>query len=202
VVVRLRPRCCRGFDFVRGRLLWNVGTSNNKPSRKVRLRPKHDRFRWGRNDPHLPAGSFLPVGRTSFTTLGTKDCILLTAQNDRCDVFATARNKPGGGAIRKRVHRSVSPIPARKSCSSQSQVNDLTKQNYENEIRITIAIIARCCRSQHSHKHRLRRHSRRNRRTHQECQGITNRECRVITKKVPRFRSRISVWTHRRCQLS
>ena len=39
------------------------------------------------------------MGRISFTTPATKDCILLTAQNDRCDAFATTRNKPGGGAI-------------------------------------------------------------------------------------------------------
>src|SRR6185295_9438976 len=72
-----------------------------------------------------------------------KDCILLTAQNDRCDAFATTHNKPGDGAIRKRVHPSVFPIPVRKSFSSQSPVNDLNKTNYENEICI------------HHHNHRV-----------------------------------------------
>ncbi len=83
---------------------------------KFAVRPKDDRFRWGRNDPRHPASSFLPVGRMSFITRGTKDYILLTDQNDRCDAFATAHNKPGGGAIWKRVHRFACPIPARKSC--------------------------------------------------------------------------------------
>src|SRR4029079_15236537 len=103
----------------------------------------HDRSPLERNDRYLPADSFLPVGRISLITLGTKVCTLLTAQNGRCDVFATTRNKRGGGAIRKPVPRFVSRIPARKSCSSQFRVNDLTKQNYENEIRI------------HHHNHRV-----------------------------------------------
>src|SRR5262249_56207154 len=71
-----------------------------------------------------------------FTTLATKDCILLTAQNDPCDVFATTHNRRGGGAIRRRGHPSVFPILARKSSSSQSQANDSTQQTNENEIRI------------------------------------------------------------------
>jgi serine protease Do len=108
--------------------------------RKVRLRPKDDRFRWGRNDPRQPASSFLPVGRTLFITRGTKDYILLTDQNDRCDAFATTHNKPGGGAIRKRVHPSVFPIPAKKSCSSQSRANDLTQRTMKMKSVFTVNI--------------------------------------------------------------
>src|SRR5947207_1961988 len=114
----------------------------NNSSRKVRLRPKHNRFRSRRNDPHPPAGSFLPVGPMSFTTPEMKDCILLTAQNDRCDAFTTTHNKPGDGAIRKRAHPSASPIPARKSCSSRFQVNDSTQQTMKMKSVFTITVIA------------------------------------------------------------
>ena len=74
---------------------------------QISPRPKHDQLRSGRNDPYLPAGSFLPVGRTSFITRAMKDCILLTAQNDRCDVFAIStqqtwrwRNPETGASLR------------------------------------------------------------------------------------------------------
>src|SRR5512132_3327188 len=78
----------------------------------------------------------------SFTTPATKDCILLTAQNDRCDAFATTHNKHGDGAIRKREHPSASPIPARKSCSSQFQVNDSTQQTMKMKSVFIITVIA------------------------------------------------------------
>src|SRR5438105_8242463 len=77
-----------------------------------------------------------------FIMPATKDCILLTAQNDPCDAFATAHNKPGGGAIRKRVHPSASLIPARKSCSSRFQVNDSTQETMKIKSVFTITIIA------------------------------------------------------------
>src|SRR5215208_2950745 len=116
--------------------------SRNKPWRKVHLCPKHDPFRSGRNDRDHRAGSFLPGGRILFITPATKDCILLMAQNDRCDAFATTHSKPGVGVIRKRAHLSVSPIQARKSCSFQSQVNDLTKQSMKMKSVFTITITA------------------------------------------------------------
>src|SRR5438128_8354353 len=72
----------------------------------------------------------------SFMTRATKDCILLTVRSDPCDASATKPNKPGGGVTQKRVHRFASRIPARKSSSSQFQVNDSTKQNHENKIRV------------------------------------------------------------------
>jgi serine protease Do len=78
----------------------------------------------------------------SFTTPATKDCILLTAQNDQCDAFATTHNKPGDGAIRRLVHRFASRIPARKSCSSQSQVNDSIQQTMKMKSVFTITLIA------------------------------------------------------------
>src|SRR5260370_32358054 len=96
----------------------------------------------GRNKPRPAAGSFLPAGRISFTTLATKDCILLTVQSDRCDAFVTTPNKPGGGATRRPVHPSASRIPARKSCSSQFQVNDSTQQTMTQKFLFTITVIA------------------------------------------------------------
>src|SRR4029453_3724884 len=96
----------------------------NKPCRHLPLHLRHDRLHSARNDPHPTANLFLPVGPISFTTPATKDCILLTAQNDPCDAFVTTHSRPGGGAIPKRGRPSAFPIPARKSCSSQSQANE------------------------------------------------------------------------------
>src|SRR5438094_9784733 len=71
-----------------------------------------------------------------FTTRATRAYNLLRVRSDPCGDCGTKCNKPGGGVTRKRAHRFGCHIPARKSSSSQFQVNDLTKRNHENEIRI------------------------------------------------------------------
>src|SRR5205814_7486170 len=81
-------------------------------------------------------GSFLLVGPMSFITRGTRACNLLRVRTDQCGDSGTKRNKAGGGVTRKPAHRFGSHIPARRSSSSQFQVNDLTKRNHENKIRI------------------------------------------------------------------
>ena len=75
-----------------------------------------------------------------------------------------------------------SPIPARKSCSSQSQVNDLTKQTMKMKSVFTITIIALLPIAAFAQTPPAPPQPPQPR-THQECQDITSRECRVITKK-------------------
>src|SRR5439155_26409189 len=111
----------------------NDDRSAAKKSRKIRLRLKQDRFclplvvRVKLQGPHSPMNLFLRARRGWFTTRATKDCSLPAARASRYAAFATRLMRRGSGVIRRRARHFVFLTPARKSSSSQSRANDLTK---------------------------------------------------------------------------
>src|SRR5262249_53517759 len=78
----------------------------------------------------------------SFIARATRDCTLLTVRSDPCGASGTEPNRRGGGVTPQRGHRFRSPIPARKSSSSRSQVNDSTNKPMKMKSVFTITLIA------------------------------------------------------------
>src|SRR5215831_2449755 len=96
----------------------------------------------GPQGPASPTNLFLPARHGWFTTRATKDCSLLLPWGSRCGAFITKLTRLGSGVIRPRARHFVFLTPARKSCLSQSQANDLTKtKSMKIKSIVTIAAI-------------------------------------------------------------
>ncbi len=113
--------------------------------KKLRAKGLHRIHLHRKHDQHLPIDSFQPERRRSFTTLGTRDCILPTVPKGRCGVFVIKRRRHCNGATLRPANRFAFPIRATKSSSFPFPANDSLKTNNKNmntKFILAIAIIA------------------------------------------------------------